>query len=41
LYVKELITGDNGRTTPSFSEILNAKTECNELDVIEVAEQLG
>nr|MDO8099898.1 tRNA pseudouridine(54/55) synthase Pus10 [Candidatus Njordarchaeota archaeon] len=41
LYVKELVTGDNGRTTPSFSEVLNSKTECNELDVIEVAEQLG
>jgi tRNA pseudouridine synthase 10 len=40
LYVKELVTGDNGRTTPSFSEILDAKAECSELDVIEVAEQL-
>nr|MDO8135297.1 tRNA pseudouridine(54/55) synthase Pus10 [Candidatus Njordarchaeum guaymaensis] len=41
LYVKELVTGDNGRTTPSFSEVLNTKAECNELDVIDVAEQLG
>jgi tRNA pseudouridine synthase 10 len=40
LYVKELVTGDNGRTSPSFSEILDAKAECSELDVIEVAEQL-
>jgi tRNA pseudouridine synthase 10 len=39
LYVKELVTGDNDRTTPSFSEILNTKAECSELDVIDVADQ--
>jgi tRNA pseudouridine synthase 10 len=39
LYVKELISGDNDRTTPSFSEILNTKAECSELDVIDVADQ--
>jgi tRNA pseudouridine synthase 10 len=39
LYVKELVSGDNDRTTPSFSEILNAKAECSELDVIDVADQ--
>lgn len=39
LYVKELVSGDNDRTTPSFSEILNTKAECSELDVIDVADQ--
>ncbi len=37
LYIKELISGDSGRTTPSFSEILNTKASCIELDVISVA----
>ena len=39
LYVKELITGDDSRTVPSFSRILGAKAECVELDVIDVADQ--
>ncbi|MHA1608096.1 MAG: tRNA pseudouridine(54/55) synthase Pus10 [Candidatus Freyarchaeota archaeon] len=36
LYVKELVTGDRRRTRPSVSEILNAKAECTQLDVIDV-----
>ena len=36
LYIKELITGDNGRTTPSFSEILNKPLIVAELDVIHI-----
>ncbi|MEM1556681.1 MAG: tRNA pseudouridine(54/55) synthase Pus10, partial [Candidatus Bathyarchaeia archaeon] len=36
LYVKELITGDGGRTKPSVSEIIGAKAEPVELDVLEV-----
>ncbi|RLG42417.1 MAG: tRNA pseudouridine(54/55) synthase Pus10 [Thermoproteota archaeon] len=36
LYVKELISGDDGRTTPSVSEILGKKSFCRELDVLEV-----
>lgn len=36
LYVKELVTGDNGRTEPSVSAIVNAKAEPIELDVLEV-----
>ncbi len=36
LYIKELISGDEGRTNPSFSTILDAKCQCVELDVIEV-----
>ena len=34
LYIKELISGDGGRTTPSVAELLNRKAECKELDVI-------
>ncbi|MEM1562644.1 MAG: tRNA pseudouridine(54/55) synthase Pus10 [Candidatus Bathyarchaeia archaeon] len=36
LYVKELVTGDNGRTEPNVSEIINARAEPLELDVMEV-----
>ena len=36
LYIKELISGDDGRTTPSFTEILGVNTHCIELDVIGV-----
>jgi len=36
LYVKELIHGDEGRTSPSFQEILGTKLRVLELDVLEV-----
>jgi len=35
-YVKEFISGDNGRTSPSVSELIGAHCECVLLDVIEV-----
>ncbi len=35
-YIKELINGDNGRTSPSFSEIFKIPLKCIELDVIEI-----
>ncbi|MBN1801494.1 MAG: tRNA pseudouridine(54/55) synthase Pus10 [Candidatus Lokiarchaeota archaeon] len=35
-YIKELIHGDNGRTTPSFSDIFGTPMICKELDVIEI-----
>jgi tRNA pseudouridine synthase 10 len=38
LYVKELITGDEGRTKPSMAEILGTKATPSELDVLEVRE---
>jgi tRNA pseudouridine synthase 10 len=38
LYVKELVTGDEGRTKPSLAEILDAKATPSELDVLEVRE---
>ena len=36
LYIKELITGDQGRTKPNVSEILNNKVKKIELDVIKI-----
>ena len=36
LYVKELLSGDNGRTRPSFSEILGTPVRTEELDVIQI-----
>jgi len=36
LYVKELITGDDGRTRPSVSELLNNKVKKINLDVIKI-----
>ena len=37
-YIKELISGDNGRTKPSFAEILENPCICKELDVIAIHE---
>jgi len=36
LYIKELVTGDKGRTKPSIAEILSTKAEPLELDVINI-----
>jgi tRNA pseudouridine synthase 10 len=36
LYIKELVSGDQGRTTPSFKEVLGFGARCVELDVIGV-----
>jgi tRNA pseudouridine synthase 10 len=36
LYVKELVTGDEGRTTPNVSEILKNKAKPLKLDVLKV-----
>jgi tRNA pseudouridine synthase 10 len=36
LYVKELVTGDEGRTTPNVSEILNNRAKPMKLDVLNV-----
>jgi len=35
-YIKELISGDAGRTTPSFSDIYGFTLECKKLDVIQI-----
>ena len=37
LYIKELISGDDGRTTPSLSELLGTEAKVMELDVVDVA----
>jgi tRNA pseudouridine synthase 10 len=36
VYIKELISGDNGRTTPSFSDIFNRTLQCQALDVLKI-----
>lgn len=36
LYIKELISGDEGRSKPSVSEVLGIKALCVQLDVLEV-----
>jgi tRNA pseudouridine synthase 10 len=36
LYVKELVSGDEGRTTPNVSELLNNKAKPVKLDVLNV-----
>lgn len=35
-YIKELVTGDKGRTYPSVSELLGTKARVKELDVIKI-----
>ena len=40
LYVKELVTGDNGRTVPNVSEIIGVKAQPLELDVLDVSERM-
>lgn len=36
LYIKELVSGDDGRTRPSVSEILGQKAVCEKLDVTRI-----
>lgn len=36
LYVKEFISGDDGRTTPSISLLFDQKCECKDLDVMKI-----
>ncbi|MBS3053558.1 MAG: tRNA pseudouridine(54/55) synthase Pus10 [Candidatus Aenigmarchaeota archaeon] len=36
LYIKELISGDSGRTRPSISELLKNECTCKELDVMKI-----
>ena len=39
LYIKELISGDEGRSQPNVSDILGVNAVCPQLDVIEVSEK--
>ncbi len=36
LYIKELVSGDGGRTKPNLSELLGAEAEVKELDVVDM-----
>ncbi|MBI1971719.1 MAG: tRNA pseudouridine(54/55) synthase Pus10 [Candidatus Aenigmarchaeota archaeon] len=36
MYVKELVTGDDGRTEPSFTGVTNNKAKVKALDVVEI-----
>ncbi len=36
LYIKELVSGDDGRTEPSVSSLLGTRCRCKELDVIKI-----
>ncbi|NMC60663.1 MAG: tRNA pseudouridine(54/55) synthase Pus10 [Candidatus Methanofastidiosa archaeon] len=40
LYIKELISGDEGRTNPSIAEVLGKKVKCVLLDVISIEERV-
>ncbi len=40
LYIKELVSGDEGRTRPSFTEVLGTEAACIELDVLYVQKQI-
>jgi len=35
-YVKELVSGDDGRTKPSLSELLGREAKVAQLDVLEI-----
>lgn len=39
LYIKELISGDDGRSQPNVADILGVNAVCEQLDVIEVSEK--
>jgi len=37
-YIKEAISGEGGRTTPSLASLLDVRCECRELDVVNMFE---
>ncbi len=39
LYIKELVSGDNGRTTPSVADILGKQAVCEALDVLDIIDE--
>ncbi len=39
LYIKELVDGDDGDTSPSFAELLGSRAYCAELDVVYISPQ--
>jgi len=38
-YIKELISGDNEKTVPSFSSIVGIKAKCSNLEVVEIDDE--
>jgi tRNA pseudouridine synthase 10 len=40
-YVKEAISGENGASRPSLSELLGVPCRCVELDVLEILDEQG
>ncbi len=38
-YIKEAISGEGGRTTPSLASLLDVRCECRELDVVDMFEE--
>jgi tRNA pseudouridine synthase 10 len=40
-YVKEVVTGEDGRSKPSLSELFGVSCECVELDVLEILDSEG
>ena len=40
-YVKEVVTGEDGRSKPSLSELFGVRCECVELDVLEILTSEG
>jgi tRNA pseudouridine synthase 10 len=40
-YVKEAVSGEDGATRPSLSELLGARCECLELDVTNILDEEG
>jgi len=40
-YIKEMLTGDNGRTRPSFSELADTAVDVKKLDVIGIGDTNG
>jgi tRNA pseudouridine synthase 10 len=40
-YIKELLSGNEGRTRPSVAEVLGVPAECAELDVIAIHAPVG
>jgi tRNA pseudouridine synthase 10 len=39
VYIKELVSGDNGRTQPSFTEIFGIEMQVIELDVVDIEQK--
>jgi tRNA pseudouridine synthase 10 len=41
LYIKELVNGDDGKTTPSLAELINTSAKCIELDIMDISMEVA